>query len=365
MVALHHRDHERAMREAASLAARRQHGLALDGPTTAGLVFALYLRASRGRQRAEHRAEVERAIECWSRVLGGAFDIRRFGAREWEDFIAKRSSGEVDPRGLVVTDAAERRPVHARQVAKDLRVLRAACRRATVERTPDGGFLLAADPTRGLALPAEKNPRRPLVDDGRVDRLLAVAGQVVMRVGRGRAARTEPSYLPVLLRLASDTGRRIGSILKLRWNDWRPDLGTYGRIRWRAEEDKVGREWWAPVTPAVRDTLEAYRLRKSAVGEVLLFPSPTDPTRPVMRQVADGWLRDAETRAQLERLPGGLWHPFRRRWATQRKNLSAKDVAAVGGWVDTATLQRCYQLADESTMEAVVLHHQTREAGAR
>ncbi len=54
-------------------------------------------------------------------------------------------------------------------------------------------------------------------------------------------------------------------------------------------------------------------------------------------------------------LPGGAWHPFRRRWATERKHLSPKDVAAVGGWVDTATLQKCYQVADEETMETVVL----------
>lgn len=28
---------------------------------------------------------------------------------------------------------------------------------------------------------------------------------------------------------------------------------------------------------------------------------------------------------------------------------------SVGGWVDTTTLQKCYQVADEETMEAVVL----------
>ena len=35
--------------------------------------------------------------------------------------------------------------------------------------------------------------------------------------------------------------------------------------------------------------------------------------------------------------------------------MSPKDVAAVGGWTDTQTLQKCYQVADEETMEAVVL----------
>ena len=44
-----------------------------------------------------------------------------------------------------------------------------------------------------------------------------------------------------------------------------------------------------------------------------------------------------------------LWHTFRRVWATERKDLPLKDVAAVGGWRDTSTLLR-YQQPDEVTM---------------
>ena len=60
-------------------------------------------------------------------------------------------------------------------MAQDLKVLRVACRRATIERTPGGGFVLAVDPTRGLALPVERNVRRPVYDAARVDALLALA----------------------------------------------------------------------------------------------------------------------------------------------------------------------------------------------
>jgi hypothetical protein len=35
--------------------------------------------------------------------------------------------------------------------------------------------------------------------------------------------------------------------------------------------------------------------------------------------------------------------------------MSPKDVAAVGGWTDTQTLQKCTKFADEETMEAVML----------
>ena len=44
---------------------------------------------------------------------------------------------------------------------------------------------------------------------------------------------------------------------------------------------------------------------------------------------------------------------FRRVWATERKDLPLKDIAAAGGWRDTTTLLR-YQQPDEATLRAVV-----------
>ena len=67
------------------------------------------------------------------------------------------------------------------------------------------------------------------------------------------------------------------------------------------------------------------------------------------------WLKKAEKLAGIEHVEGFGWHSFRRMWATKRKHLSLKDVAAAGGWKDTQTLQRCYQHADPETLEAVVL----------
>ncbi len=51
---------------------------------------------------------------------------------------------------------------------------------------------------------------------------------------------------------------------------------------------------------------------------------------------------------------GSLWHAYRRKWATERKHLPDVDVAAAGGWTDTATLKLAYQQADEATMYRVV-----------
>jgi integrase len=134
-----------------------------------------------------------------------------------------------------------------------------------------------------------------------------------------------------------------------------PDLGTHGKILWRADSDKVGRDWLSPVTPEVRAELEQFRRDRLLVGDALFFPAPNNPGKPVKVEIASDWLRRAEKLAGLDPLPRGIWHPFRRRWATERKHMSPKDVAEVGGWADTQTLQKCYQIADEETMEAVVL----------
>jgi hypothetical protein len=60
---------------------------------------------------------------------------------------------------------------------------------------------------------------------------------------------------------------------------------------------------------------------------------------------------------------------FRRVWASERKDLPLKDVAAVGGWRDTSTLLR-YQQPDARTMRAVVdlerhQRHPTRQTEPR
>ena len=66
------------------------------------------------------------------------------------------------------------------------------------------------------------------------------------------------------------------------------------------------------------------------------------------------YLRQAEAAAGVEKLDGGLWHAYRRKWATERTELPLKDVAAAGGWKDVTTLLTSYQQADEATMLKVM-----------
>lgn len=79
-----------------------------------------------------------------------------------------------------------------------------------------------------------------------------------------------------------------------------------------------------------------------------------NPEKPISTRLASKWLVEAERHAGLEKQTGGLWHPYRRGWATSRKHLPGADVAAAGGWRSTDTL-KLYQQADDHTILRVVL----------
>lgn len=66
-------------------------------------------------------------------------------------------------------------------------------------------------------------------------------------------------------------------------------------------------------------------------------------------------LRKAERKAGLPKLPRGAWHLCRRKWASERQDLPAKDAMAAGGWQDERTF-RVYQQAAAETTRAVIAH---------
>jgi hypothetical protein len=75
---------------------------------------------------------------------------------------------------------------------------------------------------------------------------------------------------------------------------------------------------------------------------------------------------DKKAAAAPAPLDGSDFHAYRRAWATARKHLPLKDVAAAGGWRSTATLLRCYTQVDDATIFAVVSEtRKVRAAGAQ
>jgi integrase len=160
---------------------------------------------------------------------------------------------------------------------------------------------------------------------------------------------------PLALALAESTGQRIGSILRVRRCDIDLDRLPHGRILFRAESQKTGFEHRIPLSEECRQHLLAHLRRVRSEPDAWLFPAERSPRDAVSVWVISTSPRRAYQRAGLETLKGGLWHPWRRKWATERKDMPVKDVAAAGGWRDPTTLLKCYQQPDEETMRRVVL----------
>jgi integrase len=293
----------------------------------------------------------------WTRVLGGAKDPSKVTRREWDAFVAARSSGAIDGRGNAVS-LERRRAVRDRVVEIDLVFLRAVLNWATAWEEQPGRRLLRENPVRGFETPTEKNPRRPVASDDRYEAVRAVSDQVTMRVRVGGEETFPRSYLSELLDIAEGTGRRISAICQLRYEDVRlarTSKAPHGAIRWPGATDKELREWIAPVGTRARAALDRILGERPGIGAAYLFPSPVDATQPLDYGLASEWLRRAEKLAGLPNLERGIWHPYRRKWATARKHLSLADVAAAGGWKSTQTLTKCYQQPDDATILAVVL----------
>ena len=247
------------------------------------------------------------------------------------------------------------RVVRMRSVEADLKVLYAALKWATSVRVGKRRRLLEFHPLQGIRRLREKNPKRPIATWERFQQsrraAQELAAEAQRRVGdsktdEGAAAaeadRAKWVRAELGLVLLEATGRRTGSIRQLRWEDI--NFAT-SEVTWRAEADKKRQEWLTPIPTSLLEEVRVFQRRLGAVGG-WLFPAEKDPRQPIRRDVFARWILALEKRAGLAKLDGGLLHAFRRKWATERKDLPLKDVAAAGSWKDVGTLLTCYQQAD-------------------
>lgn len=308
-------------------------------------------------------ADSQRA-EYWARVLGPTAHPMRLSPETWIRIQRERLSGAVDCRGKPVKDE-DRVIVRPRVPQAEAQWLRTVCRWALDNwKDPKGEHILVRSPLSGLDIPVDGEPRRPAVTPERWKAVRAVADQVMMEDRTEHEPLARRSYLPEILDLMHLTGHRIGAILQLRWQDIQFDVegAPHGAIRWPITTDKAKHEHTVPATQAIRAVIDRVRRERPGLGPTYLFPKPTNRHAPISKERVRTWLLRAERLAKVPKMDGSLFHAYRRGWATARKHLSLKDVAAAGGWKQVDTLLRHYITTDAETMLHVLDEPLERQA---
>jgi hypothetical protein len=207
----------------------------------------------------------------------------------------------------------------------------------------------ACRPFDGFAIPTTPRPKRPLASYDRWLAVRAVADAV-----------HEQRLFGGFMDLVDGLGWRVTALCELWIGDVdlsARDEAPYGRVRKRGEVDKEGMAMWVPLSRPLRTALRRLLTARARLGPMEasspLFPSVTDAASPWSRHWARMLLGRAEAAAKVPKQEGGNFHPYRRSWATARKDLPVKDVAAAGAWRTTRMVE-LYQQEDPATMLAVV-----------
>lgn len=229
------------------------------------------------------------------------------------------------------------RPLSDRSLDYDLRTLKAVF--AWAERTGR----IARNPLRSVTVKRTSTIHRPALTHDEYLTCCAVAEQV----GPGCLA---------LLVLAWEIGHRIGAIRQLRWEDVHLDLGT---VRWTAVHDKTRTSHQTPLSPEAVGALRQQRKAVGSIGRGWVFPSPTDATAAISRNlVRDYWVR-LEEKAGIARVQGRGWHSIRRSFSLGVRRLPLKDAMQLGGWKDVKTYVETYQPVDMEQLRAALSQRRT------
>lgn len=253
--------------------------------------------------------------------FGETCDVNRLTADDVQAFRVRRLAGglKVGERVLL--------PCRERSVEADLVLLTQMLRWATTV-WQDGRRWLAANPIAGVARHRERNPRRPVATVERFH------GTLRAMQGLGQQAQTEEERvrwlrMELALRLAEATGRRLGSIRQLCWEDVDAEAAT---IRWRAEHDKKGREAVIPYPATLFADLRRLQGSLGAIGG-WVFAGERRPEQPMDRHLFDKWLTVAERTAGQLKLEGGTVAPVPAR-VGDRPQAPPGDGCGPGGRLD-------------------------------
>lgn len=347
---LKHNDRDAALRAAREVAGQLLASVVTGtAGATVAEVFAAYEADVARYSRGDGPKEARRRMALWTAFLGATRNVATIDHPTIDRYVRERLAGR-----LKVGRYKLRPNPSPSGIAPDVVLLIAALNHACKVARPNGSRLLDANPIRGYAIPRTSTPLRPVATYDRFELLRKHADAVdPQRLFRG------------FMDLVEGLGWRVSAVCQLRARDIDRKAhpsAPHGRIFKNPDQDKEGAGGWLPMSKGVRAAVDAVLTANTAIGDHPLFPSPkaraTLPGGPVLkpwsRYHARALLERAEAAAGLEKLAGGDFHPYRRKWATERKHLPPQDVAAAGSWRDLRALQTAYQQTDEATMLAVV-----------
>ncbi len=274
-----------------------------------------------------HQSDTATRAAILIAYFGADYDVERLSKDAQRRYERARAAGGLRYRherrivrlGRMHTENVVHvsQPTRARSAEADLVLLHGMLNWATTVRDPSAGSSarwLTVNPLKGIERRPEKNPRRPVTCQERFD---ATRRAIQARSGRapdGSAERFKWLRLELALVLAEATGRRIGAIRQLRWEDIDYSMPA---ITWRADADKMGILWTIDLSASLLGELRRFQARLGSVGG-WVFPAPRLPDQPVDRWALVKCLLQAERDAGLPKLVGGVWHPYRRKWAMER-----------------------------------------------
>ncbi len=303
------------------------------------------------------KADARTRMAILSAGFGERLDVRALTEHHVRQYEARRMRGGIRYEEGKVTP-----PVRQRSVQADVKLLKQMLNWACTRPAAGGGCWLERNPLAHVRVKGEADVRRPVASHERFE-ATRTAMQAFQRryaeeaesggsaAQRGRAERRRQAWTRAELGLVllEATGRRRGAIMGLRWSDF--DFGGR-RITWCAEHDKKRRTSVVCYPEQLFATVREFQRRLGVVGGYV-FRRTTEAEEPAPPELLSQRIRQAEVAAGLPKLLGGICHPYRRKWRSERSHHPIKAVAVAGGWSDFETMLRCYDQPDDADLLAV------------
>jgi integrase len=324
-------DRDRAKAKADEVAAQFSRADARpSGAVTLRALFDIYEREVTPEKAPTTQSYDRRTLPLFIQAFGGHRRPETLNRRDWDSYIQRRRRGEITPgdtKGGSVRD---------RIIEQDLKLLLAVLNWAERAGNPRGGYLLDRNPLRGLEIPRERSPRRPVLSEEQFTSLRRTAASMSPRA-------------ELFTILAWYTGHRSASIRQLRWSD----IDVEGqRIHWRGEIDKIGYDHWNPLHPVAAELLKAERARVKAIGDAWVFEVDGEP---LSRQGVRSLWRRIAAKAEIPATERHGWHSCRRAFANRLRHASLRDLKDLGGWKSEQTVIAVYQQPSELAQRTALL----------